>query len=87
MKLIISGRVQNVGFRHFVKKHAQERDIKGYVKNKEDGTIEIIGEGEEKNINEFIEKCEQGPLRSQVDSVDRDEEEAKKEYAEFRIKK
>jgi acylphosphatase len=87
VKILINGRVQGVGFRHFVKKHAQELSITGYIKNREDGTVEVVGEGEEKNISDLIEKCKQGSLLSRVNSVAIEKEKAKKEYIGFRIEK
>ena len=87
VKIILSGKVQNVGFRYFIKNNAQELNVKGYVKNKEDGTVEIVGEGEEKNIEALIKKCQQGPLRAQVDNVVISEEKTKKEYESFRTEK
>ena len=68
--LIISGDVQGVGFRAWTKRKAKECDVTGWVKNRDDGTVETVGEGEEENLKEFIEFCHQGPDVSWVQRVD-----------------
>lgn len=57
--LIISGAVQGVNFRWFVQKHAKESGVNGYVKNLEDGTVEVVCESEsEKGYTSLIRKLE-----------------------------
>ena len=70
VKVIIYGKVQGVGFRNFVFLHAKKLNIKGYVKNNPDGTVEAVFEGDEDNINKIIELCKIGPERSRVDKID-----------------
>lgn len=68
--LKISGRVQGVGFRRWSERTANEiGGISGWVRNAEDGSVEILMRGEEKNIEEMIEKCRKGPLFARVDDV------------------
>ncbi len=47
-------------FRNFVFLHAKKLNIKAYVKNNPDGTVEAVFEGDEDNINKMIELCKQG---------------------------
>jgi len=54
--MIVSGQVQDVGFRLAAKKIASYNNIVGYVKNLEDYTVEILCEGEDNNIDRFIEE-------------------------------
>jgi len=70
VKVIIYGKVQGVGFRNFVFLHAKKLNIRGYVKNNPDGTVEAVFEGEEDNINKMIELCKRGPERARVDKID-----------------
>jgi acylphosphatase len=70
VKVIIYGKVQGVGFRNFVFLHAKKLNIKGYVKNNPDGTVEAVFEGDEDNINKMIELCKRGPERARVNKID-----------------
>ena len=70
VKIIIYGKVQGVGFRNFVFLNAKKLNIKGYVKNNPDGTVEAVFEGDEDNINKMIELCKKGPERARVDKID-----------------
>lgn len=57
--LIISGAVQGVNFRWFVQKNAKEAGVNGYVKNLEDGTVEVVCESEtEKGYNTLVRRLE-----------------------------
>jgi len=67
--LVISGRVQGVGFRYWLQREAEEKNIFGWVKNKIEGDVEALIIGNEKEVNDLINLCEQGPLSSNVDHV------------------
>ncbi|PYZ96877.1 acylphosphatase [Alteribacter lacisalsi] len=67
---IVKGKVQGVGFRHFVKMEAAEHEIKGWVRNLSDGTVEFEAEGPEGNVDEFVAALEQGQRPAKVDSVE-----------------
>jgi len=84
VKVIIYGKVQGVGFRNFVFLHAKRLNIKGYVKNNPDGTVEAVFEGDEDNINKMVELCKRGPERARVDKIDIKDTEIKN-YQDFRI--
>jgi acylphosphatase len=84
VKVIIYGKVQGVGFRNFVFLHAKRLNIKGYVKNNPDGTVEAVFEGDEDTINRMIELCKKGPERARVDKIDIKDIEIKN-YQDFRI--
>ena len=66
----VHGLVQGVFFRKSTREKALEFGINGYVRNCEDGTVEIFVEGDEKLINQFIEWCRKGPKGAKVDKVD-----------------
>jgi len=84
VKVIIYGKVQGVGFRNFIFLHAKRLNIKGYVKNNPDGTVEAVFEGDEDNINKMVELCKRGPERARVDKIDIKDTEIKN-YQDFRI--
>lgn len=58
--LIVSGRVQGVGFRFTTQQKAIENNLTGWVKNKSDGTVELEVEGDEDQINSFIDELKKG---------------------------
>ena len=66
--LIISGSVQGVFFRDFVRTTAEELDLTGFVKNLTD-SVEVIAEGSETNLLELIRLCKIGSSTSRVSNV------------------
>ena len=67
--LIISGRVQGVGFRYWLQSIAIKKNIFGWVKNKTTGEVEALIIGNEKEVKDLIKLCEQGSPSSRVDYV------------------
>jgi len=87
MKLLVEGRVQRVGYRHYIYTKACRSFLKGYVKNLDDGKVEILVIGEGEAIAKMIKHAKKGPTLSwvynvQVFSVD---ESIKGEYEDFTI--
>lgn len=66
--MIISGRVQGVGFRYFARDIASEMNLTGYVKNMHDGRVEIEAQGDSELLKIFVEKIRVGPQLSRVTS-------------------
>ena len=62
MHIKVYGRVQGVGYRYFVEKHAVQLGISGWVRNCSDGSVEIMAEGDPQNLDVFIDWCKKGPL-------------------------
>jgi len=62
--IVITGRVQGVGFRYFAQYKAEELNITGWVKNTYDGKVEIEAVGESKNLATFIDWIKMGPARA-----------------------
>jgi len=69
----IFGRVQGVGFRYYTQKKAEELDIKGYVRNRPDGSVYIEAEGETGALDSFIDWCTEGPAWAHVHKVEKQE--------------
>ena len=67
--LVISGKVQGVGFRYWLRNMAIEKNIFGWVKNKISGDVEALIVGNEQEVKNMIKLCEKGPLSSRVDHV------------------
>lgn len=68
-RALISGFVQGVGYRAFVKKHATELGLTGWVKNLPDGRVEALFQGDKKVIEQIIELCKKGPFMAEVANV------------------
>jgi acylphosphatase len=81
-----SGRVQGIGFRYTAQNIAEDLGIHGWVKNLEDGRVEIVAESEEKNLKEFLDKISKGPLGRYIKDVDVAWEKPSKEFNDFDIK-
>lgn len=84
--MIIYGKVQGVLFRYNVQDKANNLGLNGYVGNLEDGTVEVVVEGDEDNINELIEFCKSSPGSSVVEKVDVKEEKFMDEFSQFEIR-
>lgn len=59
--------------------------INGWVKNLPDGRVEIMAEGEERKLRDFVAKLKTGPEMARVDDVETEEEEFRKEFSGFTI--
>jgi acylphosphatase len=67
--IIITGKVQGVGFRYWLHKAAMQRNVTGWVRNKISGEVEALLIGKDEKINNLINLCEIGPLSSEVTKV------------------
>ena len=67
--IIISGRVQGVFFRKNAREKAEELKLFGWVKNTTDDKVEIFVQGNENEMNDFIEWCRQGSPKAKVENV------------------
>ena len=85
VRLIVKGRVQGVFFRYNTRKMAERLGLKGWVKNKIDGTVEILAEGSDDKINDLIGWCKKGPIGSRVETVGIKTEKYKGEFKDFSI--
>lgn len=83
--VFISGEVQGVGYRQFVKSNARRLGICGWVRNTEDGGVEAVMQGEEAVIEELLAVCRQGPFMSEVKQLGYEWEESETVYKEFGI--
>ena len=67
--IVISGKVQGVGFRYWLYKAAIQKKIDGWVKNKISGEVEALLIGNDNDVNYLIKLCEKGPSLSKVTKV------------------
>jgi len=83
--VFVSGKVQGVYFRQNAMQTARKHDTTGWVRNLDDGRVEAVIEGDEKNVNSVVEWCHQGPPASKVDAVDVRYETYTGEFSDFAI--
>ncbi|GMO46300.1 MAG: acylphosphatase [Termitinemataceae bacterium] len=65
----VFGVVQGVGFRYYTKDEASSLNISGWVRNNDDGTVEVHAEGAEQNLKMFLKWLQNGPSHARVDKV------------------
>ena len=70
VRLYIEGTVQGVFFRAFIKENAERHNIKGFVRNLEDGRIEVFAEGDNEEVDKVIEMIKKGPKHSEIRNVE-----------------
>jgi acylphosphatase len=69
LHFLVQGRVQGVGFRWFVHREASELELRGWVRNTEDGDVEVLAAGEAADLDELRASLHRGPRGSRVDRV------------------
>lgn len=85
--LTVSGSVQGVGYRYFTFRLARRLALKGWVRNKPDGNVEVLAEGPGNIIQVLIDDLCKGPRGSSVEDVDLVWDTWSGEYEDFRIKR
>jgi acylphosphatase len=69
LHFLIQGRVQGVGFRWFVQREASELALRGWVRNTEDGHVEVVAAGDAEDLDELRTSLRRGPRGSRVDRI------------------
>lgn len=87
--ILISGRVQGIGFRWWIQRKAQGLQLTGWVKNIEDGRVEVVAEGSEGKLTELIGliKKKGGPMSASVDTLETEWNEADSDFQGFEIRR
>jgi acylphosphatase len=85
-RVIIEGRVQGVFFRYHTQEMAYQLDLKGWVKNRRDGYVEAVFEGDKEKVDQILQWCHQGPPEARVTNVRLDWEEYTGELGNFSIR-
>ena len=68
-RAIIEGTVQGVLFRHHTREEALKLRLKGWVKNRRDGSVEAVFEGEKEKVEQILKWCHRGPSAARVTEV------------------
>jgi acylphosphatase len=86
LQAVVSGKVQGVAFRDFVRREASARGITGYVRNGDDGrSVEVVAEGDDAALAALAEALHTGPRFAQVDRVDTTYSEASNGFSRFSV--
>lgn len=80
----ISGFVQGVGFRAYIRSKARKMKIAGWIRNLSDDRVEAVFQGTEEDVKKLIKICNKGPFFAQVTDVVVDWEEITEQFAEFK---
>lgn len=83
---IIHGSVQGVGYRFFAEREALKLNVRGFVRNLPDSTVEVVAEGESEAILQFLEKLRKGPTLGYVSKVKVQWEPPQSNFTTFEIK-
>jgi acylphosphatase len=85
LQIVVRGRVQGVFFRASTQREARRLGLSGWVRNRLDGSVEILTEGEEVAIRELCSWAQKGPGAARVERVDTRWRSFSGEYPDFRI--
>lgn len=69
-RVLVRGFVQGVGFRFSVERAARSRGVAGWVRNRSDGAVEAVFEGEQADVDALVDFCRRGPRGADVERVD-----------------
>jgi acylphosphatase len=83
--LIVRGRVQDVFFRASTLREARRLGLTGWIRNRPDGAVELVAEGEEDQVKDLLAWAQHGPSTARVDKVDTRWRSYTGEFVDFRI--
>nr|WP_295972170.1 acylphosphatase [uncultured Bacillus sp.] len=86
LRIIVSGKVQGVGYRYFSQMKAAQYGIKGWAKNHTDGSVEIIAAGSNEQLEPFIEDLRKGNPFSKINYMEITEMDHADHFPSFTIK-
>ena len=86
-KFFVRGLVQGVGFRYFVQRSAARHQVRGYVRNLDDGRVEAFAQGVERAVEAFKHDLITGPTYSSVEDIEEIVLEPNRTFSTFRIER
>jgi len=69
VRVVVEGRVQGVFYRDSCRREAQRLGVRGWVRNRIDGAVEVVAEGPRERVEELLTWCRQGPPRASVTRI------------------
>lgn len=85
LRLRISGKVQGVFFRAFVRDIARELGLKGYVRNMDDCSVEVVAAGPEPELRKLISECKRGPKDAEVTGIKESWSKPNQDFVSFEV--
>jgi acylphosphatase len=82
---IVQGRVQGVNYRYYTQRRAEELGVTGWVRNREDRTVEVTAEGTRAQLDDLLTFLRQGPPSARVTDVDVEWKQASGRFGEFSV--
>jgi acylphosphatase len=86
VQITVLGKLQGVGFRYFTQMKAVQYNVRGWVKNSDDGSVEVLAEGTQDSLNRFIEDVRSGNPFSTVTDIIVNDVDKIENYHSFKIK-
>ncbi len=84
IRMYISGSIQSLFFRQFIKQHADEHNVKGFLRMREDGRVEVFLEGDSEDVDAVASICKRGPQHANIRNIE-EKEEKPQYFKEFKI--
>jgi acylphosphatase len=84
-RYLVKGRVQGVGFRWFVEYEAQRIGVGGWVRNRDDGAVEVLASGSDAQLDSLYDRLREGPRAARIDRIEVDEAAPFSGYQTFQI--
>lgn len=82
----IRGRVQGVSFRYYTQREAKQLGLTGWVRNENDGSVSVVAEGSEDDLNHLLDFLREGPRMAVVKDVSVNWSPVTNEFADFNIR-
>jgi acylphosphatase len=70
LRVVVRGRVQGVGYRAWTVRQARRLGLSGWVRNREDGSVELLAAGPEAALGALLQACRSGPSLARVDGIE-----------------
>jgi acylphosphatase len=83
---VVRGYVQGVGYRVFAQREARRLSLRGWVRNRPDGAVEVTAEGDEEALRQYVSRLDQGPAEAEVAHVELRWGPAAGEFSGFEIR-
>jgi acylphosphatase len=83
VRVVVRGRVQGVGFRYSTVRRARDLGLTGWVRNRRDGSVELVAQGTAAAVAALVAWCGHGPSSARVDDVEVGDEALGEKFAEF----
>ena len=86
LHIIVHGTVQGVFFRANTEEQARRLGLNGWVRNRSDGSVEVMAEGNRDALEKLLDWCSHGPADASIEKIEKEWLEASDEFSEFSIR-